>query len=281
MAALLRRFLPRNPKKKVDLQNHLHEFQSLCHTSKSKIMRLYGDTHCPHLLALFFYIVGATSYSEIPQSVMYGDTTPGTLQLWQIKDTRGDGISFEARRAALDLHLKDTYHGKKLGDFSQPGTQRLKLGYRYTQQSKKSDALLEALETLELSTGGIWEIEISGREASFGNRTLLSNVLYRLPTISSVHWNEGEPIPLEIVRFLEARHPLCRLYYELPLHHWEITHTGPKIDRRIPRSQQPEAVEALAVEKRIRAIARESVLNSTILHSLKVRVVNGGREREP
>jgi hypothetical protein len=126
----------------------------------------------------------------------------------------------------------------------------------------------------------MWDVDISG-QGGFGNETILPNVLYRLPNVTSVHWTKKEPIPVEILQFLEARHPFCRLFYELPLYHWESRRTYPKINRKIPRSQQPEVAEAIAAAERVRTTARESVLNSSILHSLKVQVSNGGREHEP
>jgi hypothetical protein len=235
-------------------------------------------TRCCYVFILFRCFIAAAGYSETPQRIMYGDTTPGITQIWQIKDSRDDGISFETKKAMLALHLKDTYHGKKLDEFSLPGTQQLKLEYAQALESKKSEALLGVLETLELSSDSMWDIDISGR-GGFGNRTILSNVLHRLPNVTSVHWTKEEPIPVDIIQFLEARHPFCRLFYELPLYHWESGHTDPKIDRRLPTSQQGEVIAAAAAAKRVTAIARESVLNSSILHSLKVQVSNGAREK--
>lgn len=239
---------------------------------------MYGRNivHCFLAIFIFGCSVNAKSYETIGQfDAMYGDTTP---QLSQIKDSRHDGISFEANQVRISMYLKNTYQGKKLEDFSLPGTQHLKLDYWDAPLSKTSDFFLQILESLELSSQSTWIVDITGSGIWPGNGTLLSRVLHRLPSIKSLYWREGEPIPSEIVRFLEANHPLCRLYYELDFGYWgrEVGTTSRK-----RRTSNPEDEEALAADERHRDITRQSVINSTILYSLKVSVSNGGRRREP
>jgi len=209
------------------------------------------------------------------ETLKYGESTP---QLSGIKDSRDNGILYEANRAMISLYLKDTYRGKKLEEFSLPGSQQLMLEYEDTPQSKKSEAFLQAFEHLELSAESTWDIEIKGGSDYPANMTLLSNMLQRLPALASLHWKNDKLIPVNIIQFLESKHPRCRLSYKLPLWalrneegDWTIDH----------RSQPSKAAEAVDAAKYTGGLARESVLNSTILHSLKVSVVNGGRWSAP
>jgi hypothetical protein len=225
----------------------------------------------PHLL-----LSVCTGYSQMSQTLGYGDSTP---QLSEIKDSRDDGISYEANRAMISLYLKDTYPGKKLEDFSLPGPQQLKLEYEDTPQSKKSEAFLQVLENLELSTESTWDADIKGSCDYRANMTLLSNVLHRLPSLTSLHWRNEKLIPVEITRFLEADQPRCRLYYTMPL--WSLRREETQDLTIEDRSQQSKVLEVVDAAKVTRGLARELILNSTILHSLKVEVINGGRQPAP
>ncbi|PMD65666.1 uncharacterized protein K444DRAFT_625216 [Hyaloscypha bicolor E] len=236
-------------------------------------------------LLIFCCFVDAASYDMTGQwDITYGDTAP---QLSHIKDSRDDGISFEANQARMSIYSKHIYQGKKLGDFSLPGTQHLKLEYWDEPPHRTSDHefFLQHLETLEFSSQSTWTVEIRGSGIWPGNRTLLATVLHRLPLITSLSWILGEPIPLETVQFLEKNHPLCRLYYELDFGYWrpEVLATSRRraTQRRRTKQLSSEDDKSLAAEEQIRVIERESILNSTNLHSLKVSVSNGGREREP
>jgi hypothetical protein len=249
-------------------------------------MVFYHDIVCAiQALLIFCCFVDAMSYDMTGQlDITYGDTTP---QLSHIKDSRGDGILFEANQARISMYSKHIYQGKRLEDFSLPGAQHLKLEYWDEPPYRKSDheLFLQHLETLGLSSQSTWTVEIRNSGIRPGNRTLLATVLHRLPLITSLSWILGEPIPLEIVQFLEEIHPLCRLYYELDFGYWrpEGLETSRRCATKRRRTGQlsSEDVKSLAAEEQIRTIARESILNSTNLHSLKVSVSTGGREREP
>jgi hypothetical protein len=232
------------------------------------------------VLFLFCCFVDATSYRSSfaanQLDIMSGDTRP---QLSTIKDSRDDGISYEANRARISMYLKRKYQGKQLEDFSQPGTHKLKLDYWDKPLAKSSDFFLKILETLELSSQSTWVVDITGSEIWSGNGTVFFNVLRRLPSITTLYWREGQPIPLDIVRFLEANHPLCQLCYQLDFGYWGPEDPLPTDGTGVRRGRLDK--EALAIEEQERAIARESILNSTILSSLKVSVFNGGRVSYP
>ncbi|KAH8792306.1 hypothetical protein F5882DRAFT_487803 [Hyaloscypha sp. PMI_1271] len=243
-------------------------------------MVFYHDILCViQALLIFCCVVDAMSYDMTGQlDITYGDTTP---QLSHIKDSRGDGILFQANQARISMYSKHIYQGKKLEDFSLPGAQHLKLEYWDEPPYRTSDheLFLQHLETLGFSSQSTWTVEIRNSGIRPGNRTLLETVLHRLPLITSLSWILGEPIPLEIVQFLEEIHPLCRLYYELDFGYWRPE--GLATSRRRTKQLSSEDDKSLAAEEQIRTTARESILNSTNLNSLKVSVSNGGREREP
>jgi hypothetical protein len=243
-------------------------------------MHICSIIHYFHVLFLFSCFVGATSYRSAfatnQLDTVCEDIRP---QLSTIKDSRDDGISYEANRARISMYLKRKYQGKQLEDFSQPGTHQLKLDYWDKPLAKSSDFFLKVLETLELSPQSTWVVDITGSEIWSGNGTLFFNVIRRLPSITSLYWREGQPIPLDILRFLEANHPLCQLYYQLDFGYEEPEDLVPVDGTGDPRGGLDE--EALAVENQKRAMARESILNSTILYSLKVSVFDGGRKSYP
>jgi hypothetical protein len=240
------------------------------------VMYFFDMMCCSYLFFLIYCSLCVTGYSQMSQTLGFGDSTP---RLSEIKDSRDDGISYEANRAMIRLYLKDTYPGKRLEDFSLAGSQELKLEYEDTSQSKKNEAFLQVFENLELSTESTWDVDIKGSCGYRANMTLLSNVLHRLPSLTSLHWRNEKLIPVEITRFLEANHPRCRLYYSLPLwsRRWDEIQDLTIEDG----SQQSKFLELMDAADPARGLPRESILNSTILHSLKVDVVNGGRYPAP
>ena len=207
--------------------------------------------------------------------VEYGDSAP---QLSQIKDNRENGISFAAKQARISVYLKDTYEGKKLDEFSLPGIQLLKLEYGETSRSKASDFFLQVLETLDISDESTWVVDITRSGVWPEDRALLSRVLHKLPSITTLFWREGEPIPLAMVQFLETSHPNCKLYYEMDFGYWAPADGSMRRHRRSRRNPIDEDV--LESEERNAQLARQSVLNSTVLYSFKAQVFNGGRERD-
>jgi hypothetical protein len=246
----------------------------------------YRDIVCRLQLLLIFHCFGdAMSYGITGEmDITYGDTT---TQLSHIKDPRADGISFEASQAKLSMYLKHIYQGKKLEEFSLPGPQLLKLEYwdEPLHRTRDHEFFLHILETLEFSSQSTWIVEIGNSEKWPGNRTLLGTVLRRLPLIMSLSWIQGEPIPLEILKFLEDNHPFCRLFYKLDFGYWRPEGLAVKrrqaTQHRRTKQHSEEDDEECAAEEKLRAVSRESILNSTNLHSLKVSIPNGGRKREP
>jgi hypothetical protein len=99
-------------------------------------MYLFNVAYCFQVFIFFYCFVGASGFSVVAPFIMDGDLPPP--QLSQVKDSRDDGISYEANRAMLKLHLKDTYPGKNLEDFSLPGTQRFKLSTSKKRKEKDS-----------------------------------------------------------------------------------------------------------------------------------------------
>ncbi|KAE9380861.1 hypothetical protein N431DRAFT_433090 [Stipitochalara longipes BDJ] len=208
--------------------------------------------------------------------VMYTDSTP---ELSYIKDSRENGICFEANQARISVYLQHTYPGKKLEEFSLPGIQHLRLNYGDIHLSKTSDFFLQLLVTLDVSAQSTWVVDITDSGVWPGDKALLSSVLHKLPSIKTLYWREGEPIPLDIVHFLETNHPHCQLHYEPDFGYWGPADGSIRRHRHSRRKLIDE--ELLATEEQNAQLARQSILNSTVLYSLKVQVSNGGRERDP
>ena len=246
------------------------------HSSIKEIMYSYHILYCFYILLAICHSLDATSYDMTGRSqVEYKDSTP---QLSHIKDSREDGISFEAKHVRLSVYLKHTYQGRKLDEFALPGVQLLKLDYGEISVSKTSGYFLQVLETLEISAQSTWVVDITGSGVWPGDRALLSRVLQRLPSITTLFWREGEPIPLDIVQFLETNHPQCKLYYELDFGYWP---PGDHSRRRHRRSRRnPIDEEAVAGEGWNAQMARQSIINSTNLFSIKAQIFNGGRGRD-
>jgi hypothetical protein len=240
-------------------------------------MYYHAILYCFYILLTFCPSIDATSYEMTRRfDIEYGDSTP---QLSHIKDSREDGINFKANQARISLYLGHTYGGKKLEEFSLPGTHHLKLDYGDTALSKTSDFFLGVLENLDLSAQSTWIVDINDSGVWPGDGALLSRVLHKLPSIQTLNWRQGEPIPLNIVQFLEINHPRCQLYYELDFGYWAPADGSIRRHRRSRRNTIDE--EVIVTEEQNAQLARQSILNSTILYSLKVQVSSGGRKRDP
>jgi hypothetical protein len=224
---------------------------------------------------LAFFILCSSSVFAMQFDMTYGDRVSHPSR---INDGRNDGISHAANRAKLAYYLQDTYNGKKLEGFSLPGTQYLKLEYWDDPESRMSDSFLQILETWEISPQSNWIVNLFGVGIWRGNRTLLSNVLHKLPSISVLYWRLGEPIPPDTIEFLESKHPLCQLHYEMDLDYEGPEEGGPV--RHGGRHQEDDE-QTLARREKASTVAHNSILNSSILHSLKVEVQERGRKREP
>ena len=227
-----------------------------------------GYHFCFILLLFLVHLltVEAMSMAPLRRSRIVPSLHSSSVKLWEMKDPRPDGITYERSNVLLLQHLQKTAPTKSLADFSNHGLQRVYIDSSDAQSIERSEIFLEYLISNKKSKGSIWEVEIM-EGSGWGNWTLLSAFIEELPAISTLKWATSFPIPAMVLKTLELNHPTCRLFYELSSH--TLDTTGSTIldddDGYLYRRTEMDDPH---LQKDIRAREIESIVNSTALYSV-------------
>lgn len=129
----------------------------------------------------------------------------------------------------------------------------------------QSNALLQYLADAAAPRGVVREVSVTGYP-SLGNWTLLAEVFEQLFDLQKVHWYAEKAISKDILDALEKNSRSCHLHYTLSYSNYDPYNDDIPLIR--PIGQEPDHES--------RADAREAIIGSKALYSLKAAVSYGG-----
>ncbi|KAH8594107.1 hypothetical protein B0O99DRAFT_673250 [Bisporella sp. PMI_857] len=183
--------------------------------------------------------------------------TPQTIRLFTICSLLAFMFFTSAAASILSTVVKPSAMRHLKLDYSKPeaANQTNDLARNLTEKaSEESSDVLKNTNILTIDGYG-----------SITNWTAVSSILDNIRRLDEFHWNHNDAPPKNVLVALEGAHPDCKLFYELIFSNWD------------PWLKDARPIQIIDEEpdKETRALAREELVGSNSLYSIKTSIEYG------